>query len=63
MMTRIKVLTALVVMLATGLGTIVVLVQVVPGNADGRFPLTLTASAMVTAGLIAAGVLRRPGRL
>lgn len=60
-MTRIKVLTALVVMLATGLGTIVVLVQVVPGDADGRIPLTLTASAMVTAGLIAVGVMRRPG--
>jgi hypothetical protein len=60
-MTRIKVLTALVVMLATGLSTIVVLVQVVPGNADGRAPLTLTASAMVAAGLIVAGVLRRPG--
>jgi len=60
-MTRIKVLTALVVMLETGLAAIVVLVQLVPGDADGRVPLTLTASAMVTAGLIAAGVLRRPG--
>jgi len=60
-MTRIKVLTALVAMLATGLGTIVVLVQVVPADADGRAPLTLTASAMVTAGLIAVRVMRRPG--
>jgi hypothetical protein len=58
MMTRIKVLAALVVMLATGLGTIVVLIQIVPANADGRLPLTLTASTMVAAGLIAAGVLR-----
>jgi len=61
MMTRIKILTALVMILATGLSTILVLVQLVPANADGRFPLTLTGSAMVTAGLVAAGVLRRPG--
>ena len=60
-MKRIKVLTALVVMLTTGLSTIVVLVQIVPANADGRFPLTLTASTMVAAGLVAAGVLRGPG--
>lgn len=61
-MRRVKLLIVLVVMLATGFGMIVMLIQIVPGNADARLPLALTASGMVTAGLIAAGVLTRVAR-
>jgi len=62
MLRRIKLLIVLVVMLATGLGMMVVLIQIVPGKTDARLPLALTASGMVTAGLIAAGVLTRLAR-
>ena len=60
-MRRIKLLIVLVVMLAVGLGMMVVLLQIVPGKTDARLPLALTASGMVT-GLIAAGVLTRLAR-
>jgi hypothetical protein len=62
MMRRIKLLIVLVVMLAAGLGMTVVLLQIVPGKTDARLPLALTASGMLTAGLIAAGVLTRLAR-
>ena len=61
-MKRIKPPIVLVVMLAIGLGMMVVLIQIVPGKTDARLPLALTASGMVTAGLIAAGVLTRLAR-
>jgi hypothetical protein len=62
MMRRIKLLIVLVVMLVTGLGMMVVLIQIVPGKTDARLPLALTASGMVAAGLIAAGALTRLAR-
>jgi hypothetical protein len=62
MMRRIKLLIVLVVMLAAGLGMMVVLLQIFPGKTDARLPLALTASGMVTAGLIAAGALTRLAR-
>jgi hypothetical protein len=62
MMRRIKLLIVLVVMLAAGLGMMVVFIQIVPGKTDAQLPLALTASGMVTAGLIAAGVLTRLAR-
>jgi hypothetical protein len=62
MMRRIKLLIVLVAMLATGLGMMVVLIQIVPGKTDARLPMALTASGMVAAGLIAAGALTRLAR-
>ena len=59
MMRRINLLVVLAAMLATALGTIVVLIQIFPGNANGQLPLALTASGMVIVGLIAAGVVMR----
>ena len=60
-MRRIKLLIVLVVMLATGLGMMVVLLQIVSEQADAHC-LALTASGMVIVGLIAAGVLTRLAR-
>ncbi len=59
MMKRINLLIVLAAMLATGLGMIVVLIQIFPGDADGRLPLALTGGGMVTVGSIAAGVVMR----
>ncbi len=58
-MRRIRLLTILSVMLATGLGMIVLLVRIIPLNADARFPLALTGSVMVIAGFITIKVLTR----
>ncbi len=55
-MRRIKLLTVLVIMLLTGLGTIVLLLRIVPLNADARFPLAVTATAMAFAGCVAGGI-------
>lgn len=61
-MRLIKGLIVLVVMLIAGLGTIVVLVRIIPGNADAWLPLTLIASAIVAAGLITAGAMMKAAR-
>ncbi|HZO80802.1 MAG TPA: hypothetical protein VFB33_03835 [Candidatus Binataceae bacterium] len=58
-MWRIGLLTVLVVVLTSGLGTIIVLLRIIPLDADARFPLAVTFSVMVLAGSIASGVLMR----
>lgn len=55
-MRRIRLLTVLIAMLGTGLGMIVLLIRIIPSNAEARLPLMLTAGVMVIAGLVAAGV-------
>jgi len=58
-MKRIKFLIVSAATLATGLGMIVVLIQLFPGDAEGSLPLVLTGSGMATVGSIAAGVVVR----
>ena len=58
-MKRINLLIVLGAMLASGLGMIVVLIHIFPGDADGRLPLALTGSGVAIVGFIAAGVVMR----
>lgn len=58
-MKRINLLLVSAAMLAAGLGIIVVLIQIFPGDADGQLPLALMGSGMVIVGFIAAGVVMR----
>lgn len=52
-------LTIMVAMLTSGLGMIVLLMRIIPADADARLPLALTAGVMAIAGLIAVRVLTR----
>lgn len=56
-MIRMRLLAVLASMLTSALGTIVMLVRIVPLNADSRMPLALTVASMVIAGLLAIGAL------